>query len=74
MPEERGLYKKMKIGEQTLLPCPAKRYQQKRSYRENKEWFAKFEMEGWWNKSRGPFSGMQQKLQFVTTVLHTTLN
>ncbi len=71
MPEERGLYKKMKIGEQTLYLAQLKGLSKQEATRKIKEWFIKFEMESWWNKKVEDLSkGMQQKLQFVTTVLH----
>ncbi|GAB3425491.1 ABC transporter ATP-binding protein [Niabella aquatica] len=71
MPEERGLYKKMKIGEQTLYLAQLKGISKKEATAKIKEWFARFEMESWWNKKVEDLSkGMQQKLQFVTTVLH----
>ena len=71
MPEERGLYKKMKIGEQTLYLAQLKGLSKSEATRKIKEWFIKFEMESWWNKKVEDLSkGMQQKLQFVTTVLH----
>ncbi len=71
MPEERGLYKKMKIGEQTLYLAQLKGLGKKEATEKIKKWFAKFEMESWWNKKVEDLSkGMQQKLQFVTTVLH----
>lgn len=71
MPEERGLYKKMKIGEQTLYLAQLKGLPKKEATEKIKQWFAKFEMESWWNKKVEDLSkGMQQKLQFVTTVLH----
>lgn len=71
MPEERGLYKKMKIGEQTLYLAQLKGLNKTDATRMIKEWFEKLEMESWWNKKVEDLSkGMQQKLQFVTTVLH----
>ena len=71
MPEERGLYKKMKIGEQTLYLAQLKGLPKKEATEKIKQWFAKFEMKSWWNKKVEDLSkGMQQKLQFVTTVLH----
>ncbi|MFT4094829.1 MAG: ATP-binding cassette domain-containing protein [Niabella sp.] len=71
MPEERGLYKKMKIGEQALYLAQLKGLNKKVATDKIKEWFTKFEMESWWNKKVEDLSkGMQQKLQFVTTVLH----
>lgn len=71
MPEERGLYKKMKIGEQTLYLAQLKGLGRSDATKKIKEWFIRFEMESWWNKKVEDLSkGMQQKLQFVTTVLH----
>ncbi len=71
MPEERGLYKKMKIGEQTLYLAQLKGLGKKEATEKIKQWFERFEMESWWNKKVEDLSkGMQQKLQFVTTVLH----
>jgi ABC-2 type transport system ATP-binding protein len=71
MPEERGLYKKMKIGEQTLYLAQLKGLGKTEALNKIKDWFRKFEMESWWNKKVEDLSkGMQQKLQFVTTVLH----
>ncbi len=71
MPEERGLYKKMKIGEQTLYLARLKGLSKKEATHRIKDWFTRFEMESWWNKKVEDLSkGMQQKLQFVTTVLH----
>ena len=71
MPEERGLYKKMKIGEQTLYLAQLKGLSKSDATRKIKDWFVKLEMESWWNKKVEDLSkGMSQKLQFVTTVLH----
>ena len=71
MPEERGLYKKMKIGEQTMYLAQLKGLKKADALAKIKQWFIKFEMEGWWNKKVEDLSkGMGQKLQFVTTVLH----
>src|SRR6185437_8794408 len=71
MPEERGLYKKMKIGEQALYLAMLKGMNRSDAMKKIKEWFVKFEMESWWNKKVNDLSkGMGQKLQFVTTVLH----
>ncbi|MFZ1527624.1 MAG: ATP-binding cassette domain-containing protein [Ferruginibacter sp.] len=71
MPEERGLYKKMKIGEQALYLARLKGMSTAEANQKVKEWFVKFEMQSWWNKKVEDLSkGMQQKLQFVTTVLH----
>lgn len=71
MPEERGLYKKMKIGEQALYLARLKGLSKNDAIESLKVWFGKFEMDSWWNKKVEDLSkGMQQKLQFVTTVLH----
>ncbi len=71
MPEERGLYKKMKIGEQALYLAQLKGLKKDRAMELIKEWFVKLEMQSWWNKKVEDLSkGMSQKLQFVTTVLH----
>ena len=71
MPEERGLYKKMKIGEQTLYLAQLKGLGKSEAMELIKEWFVKLEMQTWWNKKVEDLSkGMSQKLQFVTTVLH----
>lgn len=71
MPEERGLYKKMKIGEQALYLAQLKGLSKSDALQKIKAWFIKFEMETWWNKKVEDLSkGMSQKLQFVTTVLH----
>lgn len=71
MPEERGLYKKMKIGEQAMYLAQLKGLSRKNAYKKIKTWFTKFEMETWWNKKIEDLSkGMGQKLQFVITVLH----
>ena len=71
MPEERGLYKKMKIGEQAVYLARLKGLGKQEAIAKVKEWFIKFEMQSWWNKKVEDLSkGMGQKLQFVTTVLH----
>ena len=71
MPEERGLYKKMKIGEQALYLAQLKGLSKAEAMTYIKEWFTKLEMQTWWNKKVEDLSkGMSQKLQFVTTVLH----
>ena len=71
MPEERGLYKKMKIGEQALYLAQLKGMSKSEAMHKIKEWFVRFEMESWWNKKVEDLSkGMSQKLQFVITVLH----
>jgi ABC-2 type transport system ATP-binding protein len=71
MPEERGLYKKMKIGEHALYLAQLKGLSKKEAFEKVKYWFEKFEMQSWWHKKVEDLSkGMSQKLQFVTTVLH----
>lgn len=71
MPEERGLYKKMKIGEQALYLAMLKGMNRHEAMKKIKDWFVKFEMQSWWNKKVDDLSkGMSQKLQFVITVLH----
>lgn len=71
MPEERGLYKKMKIGEQALYLAQLKGLSRNEAMSRIKEWFVKLEMQSWWNKKVEDLSkGMSQKLQFVITVLH----
>jgi ABC-2 type transport system ATP-binding protein len=71
MPEERGLYKKMKIGEQALYLAQLKGLEKADAMQKIKYWFNKFEMNSWWNKKVEDLSkGMGQKLQFVITVLH----
>jgi len=71
MPEERGLYKKMKIGEQALYLAQLKGLGKNDAMEKIKTWFKRLEMESWWNKKVEDLSkGMGQKLQFVITVLH----
>jgi ABC-2 type transport system ATP-binding protein len=71
MPEERGLYKKMKIGEQALYLAQLKGLSKSEAMEKIRFWFKRLEMETWWNKKVEDLSkGMSQKLQFVTTVLH----
>ena len=71
MPEERGLYKKMKIGEQALYLAQLKGLSYSQAMEKTKYWFRRMEMETWWNKKIEDLSkGMSQKLQFVITVLH----
>lgn len=71
MPEERGLYKKMKIGEQAIYLARLKGLSKSVAMEKVKDWFVRFEMQSWWNKKVEDLSkGMQQKLQFVITVLH----
>lgn len=71
MPEERGLYKKMKIGEQAVYLARLKGLSKEDAMTKIKAWFVRLQMESWWNKKVEDLSkGMSQKLQFVTTVLH----
>ncbi len=71
MPEERGLYKKMKIGEQALYLAQLKGLSRKDAMHAIKDWFVRLDMQTWWNKKVEDLSkGMSQKLQFVTTVAH----
>jgi len=71
MPEERGLYKKMKVGEQVLHLAQLKGLSGKQAMDRAKYWFEKLDMTGWWHKKVEDLSkGMGQKLQFVTTVIH----
>jgi ABC-2 type transport system ATP-binding protein len=71
LPEERGLYKKMKVGEQALYLAQLKGLSASDAKTKLKAWFEKFEMSSWWNKRIEELSkGMQQKVQFIVTVLH----
>ncbi len=71
MPEERGLYKKMKIGEQALYLAQLKGLSESEAKQTVKHWFERLDMQSWWNKKVEDLSkGMSQKLQFVTTVVH----
>ncbi len=71
LPEERGLYKKMKVGEQALYLARLKGMSTAQATKELKEWFVKFGIQGWWNKKVEELSkGMAQKIQFITTVMH----
>lgn len=71
LPEERGLYKKMKVGEQAVYLARLKGMSRHDAIASLRIWFDKFEMKGWWNKKVEELSkGMQQKVQFVTTVVH----
>ena len=71
LPEERGLYKKMKVGEQALYLAQLKGLSRTEAMVKLKYWFEKFEIIGWWNRKVEELSkGMQQKIQFVVTVLH----
>lgn len=71
LPEERGLYKKMKIGEQAIYLAQLKGMSRTDAVRNLKTWFEKFDIMAWWNKKVEELSkGMQQKVQFITTVVH----
>jgi len=71
LPEERGLYKKMKVGEQALYLAQLKGMTKSEAMNRLKYWFIKFEIQAWWNKKVEELSkGMQQKLQFITTIIH----
>ena len=71
LPEERGLYRKMKVGEQVLYLARLKGLSKVDAHRQVNEWFEKFEIQGWWNRKVEELSkGMQQKVQFIATVLH----
>ncbi|MEM9548398.1 MAG: ABC transporter ATP-binding protein [Bacteroidota bacterium] len=71
MPEERGLYKKMKVGEQLIYLARLKGMPQKEANRKLKQWLEKFDILSWWDKKVEELSkGMQQKIQFIATVVH----
>ncbi len=71
LPEERGLYKKMKVGEQSVYLAQLKGLSKPEAIAGLKEWFTKFEVIDWWDKKVEELSkGMQQKIQFITTILH----
>jgi len=71
LPEERGLYKKMKVGEQLLYLAQLKGLKERQAMDKLKIWFTKFDIKPWWTKNVEDLSkGMQQKIQFVATVLH----
>ncbi|RCR69727.1 ABC transporter ATP-binding protein [Larkinella punicea] len=71
LPEERGLYKKMKVGEQLLYLAQLKGLSERQAMEKLKAWFIKFDIKTWWTKNVEDLSkGMQQKIQFVATVLH----
>ncbi|MDR1973381.1 MAG: ATP-binding cassette domain-containing protein [Bacteroidales bacterium] len=71
LPEERGLYKKMKVGEQSIYLARLKGLSKNDAEKRLKEWFYKFDIMPWWNKKVEELSkGMQQKVQFIITVLH----
>ncbi len=71
LPEERGLYKKMKVGEQALFFAQLKGLSRAEATKRLKEWFERFQISDWWNKKVEELSkGMAQKVQFIITVLH----
>ncbi len=71
LPEERGLYRKMKVGEQAMYFAQLKGMSSREAAKELKKWFVKFGIESWWNKKVEELSkGMAQKVQFITTVVH----
>ncbi len=71
LPEERGLYKKMKVGEQLMYLAQLRGLTKQDAKRDIKEWLEKFEASTWWNKNIEELSkGMQQKIQFIATVIH----
>ena len=71
LPEERGLYRKMKVGDQAMYFAQLKGMSSRDAARELKKWFVRFGIESWWNKKVEELSkGMAQKIQFITTVVH----
>jgi ABC-2 type transport system ATP-binding protein len=71
LPEERGLYKKMKVGEQLIYFAQLKGLSYKDASDKSKEWIRKFDIKDWWNKKVEDLSkGMAQKVQFISTVMH----
>lgn len=71
LPEERGLYKSMKVGEQAIYLAQLKGVSKKDAEKRLKQWFHKFGITDWWNKKVEELSkGMQQKIQFIVTVIH----
>jgi len=71
LPEERGLYRKMKVGEQAMYFARLKGMSSREAAQELKKWFVRFGIESWWNKKVEELSkGMAQKVQFITTVVH----
>ena len=71
LPEERGLYRKMKVGEQMLYLAKLKGLSKNDARQQVNIWFEKFEIQSWWNRKVEELSkGMQQKVQFIATVLH----
>jgi ABC-2 type transport system ATP-binding protein len=71
LPEERGLYKSMKVGEQCLYLAQMKGLSRTEAKKQLEYWFGRFEIQGWWNKKIEELSkGMAQKIQFIVTVMH----
>ncbi len=71
LPEERGLYKKMKVGEQALYLTQLKGLTRNDALKKLHYWFEKFEINTWWNRKVEELSkGMQQKVQFIITIIH----
>jgi ABC-2 type transport system ATP-binding protein len=71
LPEERGLYKKMKVGEQLIYLAQLKGMSKSMAVERLKHWFIKFDIKDWWNKNVEDLSkGMQQKTQFIATIVH----
>ena len=71
LPEERGLYKKMKVGEQMMYLARLKGLSKAEAEAQLRKWFVKFKIQSWWNKKVEELSkGMAQKVQFISTVIH----
>lgn len=71
LPEERGLYKNMRVGEQAIYLAQLRGLTRAEAIRRLKHWFLRLEVDGWWNRSVADLSkGMAQKIQFITTILH----
>ena len=71
LPEERGLYKSMRVGEQALYFAQLRGMDKTEARRQLKNWFERLEVDGWWNKEVGEVSkGMAQKIQFILSILH----
>lgn len=71
LPEERGLYKKMKVGEQLLYLSQLKGVDRMTATQRLRQWFTKFDIDAWWNRNVDELSkGMQQKVQFISTIIH----
>lgn len=72
LPEERGLYKSMRVGEQALYFAQLRGMDKAKAHRELKKWFEQLEVDGWWNKEVAEVSkGMAQKIQFILSILHS---